>query len=152
MNKVQLIGHTGKDPEITTLNGGKKIAKFSIATSESYTDKEGNRVEKSEWHNCIAFGPIAEIFEKYVKKGKQMYIEGKLQTSSWDDKETGKKRYSTDIIVQGFEFLGKKESSDSVISAQESPKVKTQNNSSNGVSVSSKEEIPALPEIDDLPF
>jgi single-strand DNA-binding protein len=105
LNKVMLIGNTGKDPEVTTLQGGNKVAKFTVATTESYKDKSGTKVEKTEWHNVVVWGPLADIAEKYLKKGRQVYVEGKVQTRSWDDSD-GKKRYATEINATSFELLG----------------------------------------------
>lgn len=101
LNKVQLIGNVGKDPEIRFSGDGKPIANFSIATSDSYTGKDGNKVEKTEWHKIVAFGKLAEIISKYVKKGSKVYIEGQLQTRKWTD-NNGQDRYSTEIILTPF--------------------------------------------------
>lgn len=97
-NKVQLIGNLGNDPEIITLESGKKLAKFSLATNESYKDADGQKQTKTDWHNLVAWSKTAEIIEKYVTKGKEIAIEGKLTNRSWDDKE-GNKRYITEVIV-----------------------------------------------------
>ncbi len=106
-NKVQLIGHLGNDPEIINLESGKKIAKFSIATNESYKNEKGEKVEDTQWHNLVAWNKTAEIAEKYLKKGKEIVVEGKLSSRSYDDKE-GVKRYVTEIVVQEFLMLGAK--------------------------------------------
>jgi single-strand DNA-binding protein len=106
-NKVQLIGHLGNDPEIINLESGKKIAKFSIATNESYKNEKGEKVEDTQWHNVVAWNKTAEIAEKYLKKGKEVVIEGKLSSRSYDDKE-GNKRYVTEIVVQELLMLGGK--------------------------------------------
>lgn len=97
-NKVQLIGNLGNDPEIITLESGKKLAKFSLATNESYKDADEQKQTKTDWHNLVAWNKTAEIIEKYVTKGKEIAIEGKLTNRSWDDKE-GNKRYTTEVIV-----------------------------------------------------
>ncbi len=97
-NKVQLIGHVGQDPEIKTLEGGKKVAKMTIATKEVYYKENGDKVEQTEWHKVAAWGKTAEIIEKYVTKGKEVAIEGKLSHRSYDDKN-GEKRYITEVIV-----------------------------------------------------
>ena len=97
-NKVQLIGNLGNDPEIITLESGKKLAKFSLATNESYKDADGQKQTKTDWHNLVAWNKTADIIEKYVTKGKEIAIEGKLTNRSWDDKE-GNKRYTTEVIV-----------------------------------------------------
>jgi len=106
-NKVQLIGNLGNDPEIINLESGKKLAKFSIATNETYKNKEGERVTDTQWHNVVCFGKTAEIIETYVTKGKEVAIEGKLTTRSWDDKE-GNKRYTTEIVCNELLMLGNK--------------------------------------------
>jgi single-strand DNA-binding protein len=105
-NKVQLIGNLGNDPEIITLESGKKLAKFSLATNEYYKDADGQKQTKTEWHNLIAWNKTAEIIEKYVSKGKEIAIEGKLTNRSWDDKE-GNKRYTTEVIVNGVVMFNK---------------------------------------------
>ena len=105
-NKVQLVGNLGNDPEIITLESGKKLAKFSLATNEYYKDADGQKQTKTEWHNLIAWNKTAEIIEKYVSKGKEIAIEGKLTSRSWDDKE-GNKRYTTEVIVNGVVMFSK---------------------------------------------
>lgn len=101
INKVILVGNLGKDPEIRYNPNGNAIAGFSIATSESYKDKQGQTVEKTEWHNITIFGKLAEIGGEYLKKGSQVYLEGKLKTEKWTDKQ-GQERYTTKIIVDSF--------------------------------------------------
>lgn len=105
-NRVQLIGNVGNDPEIKNLDGGKKLASLSIATNESYTNDKGERVEQTEWHRVTAWGKTAEIIEKYVTKGKEVAIEGKLSHRSYDDKN-GEKRYITEVVVSGIQLFGK---------------------------------------------
>ncbi|HSU19364.1 MAG TPA: single-stranded DNA-binding protein [Acidobacteriaceae bacterium] len=106
VNKVILLGNVGKDPEIRTTQGGMNVASFSLATAERTKDQAGNWTDKTEWHNLVAFGRTAEIVRDYVKKGSQLYIEGKIQTRSWDDKESGQKKYRTEIIVNEMNLLG----------------------------------------------
>ena len=111
MNRAILIGNLGKDPEITHTNGGTTIAKFSIATTDRRTDKKSGVKQKyTEWHRVTVFGRLAEICEEYLHKGKQVYIEGRIQTSSWE--KDGIKRYSTEIIASNMEMLGGKRSED----------------------------------------
>lgn len=105
VNKVILLGRLGKDPEIRTLDNGAKVATFSIATSETYKDKNGERQEKTEWHNIVLWRALADLAESYLAKGREVYIEGKLQTRSWDDKD-GNKRYTTDIVGTNLNFVG----------------------------------------------
>lgn len=104
MNKAILIGHIGKDPETIHLESGTTITKFSLATNENYKDKQGNKVEQTEWHNIVVFGKQAEIAEKYFTKGMRIMVEGKIKTDRYE--KDGQKRYSTNIILNGFEFLG----------------------------------------------
>ena len=105
LNKVQLIGNLGKDPEVRAIPSGVKVANFSIATTESYSDKNGQKVEKTEWHNIVMWRGLAEVAEKYLRKGKQLYIEGRLQTRSWDD-QNGQKKYMTEIVADNMVMLG----------------------------------------------
>ena len=106
-NKVQLIGNLGNNPEIITLDGGKKMAKFSLATNESYKNAQGKRVSDTQWHNIIAWGKTAEIIESFVTKGKEIAIEGKLTTRAWEDKD-GNKRYTTEVVCNELLLLGGK--------------------------------------------
>jgi len=105
-NKVQLIGNLGNDPEIINLESGKTLAKFSIATNESYKNAEGERVTQTHWHNIVAWGKTAQIVEKFVTKGKEVAIEGKLTTRTWEDKD-GMKRYTTEVVCNELLMLSK---------------------------------------------
>ena len=105
VNKVILLGNVGKDPEIKATTSGVAVATFSIATSERFKDKTGNWQDRTEWHNLVAYQRTAEIVRDYVKKGTKLYVEGRLQTSSWDDKTTGQKKYKTEIIVNDLSLL-----------------------------------------------
>jgi|SRR5690606_2063799 len=105
-NKVQLIGRVGQDPEILNLETGRKLAKFSIATNENYTNAKGEKVEQTDWHNIVAWGKTAGIIEQFVNKGKEVAIEGKLTNRSWEDKE-GHKRYTTEIVCNELLLLSK---------------------------------------------
>jgi single-strand DNA-binding protein len=105
-NKVQLIGHVGNDPEIINLESGKKLAKFSIATNESYKNSKGEKITDTQWHNIVAWGKTAELIENYVPKGKEVGIEGKLTSRSYEDKE-GMKRYVTEVICSEILLMGK---------------------------------------------
>lgn len=106
VNKVILIGNLGKDPEVKYTPSGTAVAKFSLATNERYKDKSGEWQDRTEWHNIVAWQRLAEIVGEYVKKGNKLYIEGRLQTSSWDDKESGQKKYKTEIIAHDLVLLG----------------------------------------------
>ena len=106
INKVILIGNLGRDPEVKTFENGTKKANFTLATSESYKDKEGKIVEQTEWHNIVCWRNLADIAERYLTKGKQIYLEGKLRTRSWED--NGVKKYITEIEASTFTMLGTK--------------------------------------------
>ncbi len=105
VNKVILIGNLGKDPDIFSFENGVKKASFPLATSESYKDKEGNKVDQTEWHNIVLWRGLAEVAEKYLNKGKQIFLEGRIKTRSWDDKD-GNKRYITEILGDNMTMLG----------------------------------------------
>jgi single-strand DNA-binding protein len=109
VNKVILLGNVGKDPEIRSTGGGTMVANFTLATSDRFQDPQGNWQDRTEWHNLVAFKRTAEIVRDYVKKGSKLYIEGKIQTRSWDDKESGQKRYRTEIIVNDLSLLSGRE-------------------------------------------
>jgi len=106
-NKVQLIGNLGNQPEVITLESGKKLAKFTMATNESYKNAQGEKITDTQWHNIIAWGNTAQIIEQYVNKGEELAIEGKLTSRSYDDKD-GNKRYITEIVVNELLMLGSK--------------------------------------------
>ncbi len=105
VNKVILLGNLGKDPEVKFLPSGQAVANFGLATTDRYKDKAGEWQDKTEWHNITAYGRQAEIIRDYVKKGNKLYIEGRLTTRSWDDKDTGKKVYRTEIVVSDLSLL-----------------------------------------------
>lgn len=105
-NKVQLIGHVGQEPEIKTLEGGKKLANLTVATHEVYYRENGDKVENTEWHKVTAWGKLADRIEKYVTKGKEIAIEGKLTHRSYDDKD-GNKRYITEVVANELVLMGK---------------------------------------------
>jgi len=105
-NKVQLIGHVGQEPEVKTFREGKKVANMTIATNDYYTNDKGEKVEQTEWHRIVAWGKVAELIEKYVTKGKEIAIEGKLTHRSYDDKD-GNKRYVTEVVANDILLLGK---------------------------------------------
>jgi single-strand DNA-binding protein len=109
VNKVILVGNVGKDPEVKYSPSGTPIAKFSLATNEKYKDRSDEWQERTEWHNIVAWQRLAEIVGEYVKKGAKLYIEGKLQTSSWEDRESGTKKYRTEIVVRDLVLLGSHE-------------------------------------------
>ena len=108
VNKVILLGNLGKDPEVRYLDNGIVVANFSLATTESYKNKEGERVSQTEWHNIVLWRGLAEVAEKYLKKGASVYIEGKIKTRKWEDKD-GNTRYSTEILADNMTMLGPKQ-------------------------------------------
>ena len=133
VNKVILLGNLGKDPEVRYLDNGVAVANFSLATTENYKNKQGERVSQTEWHNVVFWRGLAEVAEKYLKKGDSIYLEGKIRTRKWEDKE-GNTRYSTEVLADNMTMLGKKNSQVS----------DSQQLTSNEKSVSNHE--------DDLPF
>lgn len=141
VNKVILVGNLGRDPEIRTLESGVKVARFSLATTESYNDRNtGQRVDQTEWHNIVLWRGLADIAEKYLRKGNQVYIEGKLQTRSYQDKD-GITKYSTEIVGQNMNMLGGRP-----VSTEQSYEGSNQTPASPAAPVDLPEET------DDLPF
>lgn len=106
INKVILVGHLGKDPEVRHLDGGVSVASFPLATSETF-NKDGRKVEQTEWHNIVMWRALADVASKYLQKGKLVYIEGKLRTRSFEDRD-GNKKYTTEIVAENFTMLGRK--------------------------------------------
>lgn len=114
VNKVILIGNLGKDPEVRYLDNGVAVANFSLATTENYKNKEGERVSQTEWHNIVLWRGLAEVAEKWLKKGSSVYVEGKIRTRKWEDKD-GNTRYSTEILGDNMTMLGGKPSSETPV-------------------------------------
>jgi single-strand DNA-binding protein len=108
VNKVILIGNLGRDPEVRSTPSGQPVANFTLATSRRWRDKNGQKQEQTEWHTVVCWGKQAEIAGQYLTKGKQIYVEGRLQTRSWDDRNTGEKRYKTEVICENFQMLGQR--------------------------------------------
>ncbi len=133
-----LVGNLGKDPEVQYLESGTAVAKFSLATTESYTNKEGKKIDDTEWHNIVLWRGLAEVAEKYLKKGNSVYIEGKIKTRSWDDKE-GNKKYMTEIVGDNLVMLGGKNTESEGSEPQAKSEEKTQ-------------DVVAEEPSDDLPF
>ena len=104
LNKVQLIGNLTKDPELKSLPSGIKVTSFALATNRSWKDQNGQKQESVEYHNIVSFGKPAELIAQYMKKGNSIYVEGRIQTRSWDDKTSGEKKYRTEIVVENFQF------------------------------------------------
>jgi len=116
VNKVMLIGHLGKDPEFKNVENDRKVVNFTLATSESYIGKDGKKVENVEWHKIVAWGGLAENISKFTTKGSKVYVEGKIKTRTWDNKE-GVKQYTTEIVADTVTFLDKKGEGSSTPSA-----------------------------------
>ena len=106
INKVILLGNLGKDPEIRSTQGGQQVANFTIATNRRWRDRDGNRQEQTEWHYIVAWGRQAEIAGQYLTRGSKIYLEGRLQTRSWEDRNSGEKRYRTEVVCENFQMLG----------------------------------------------
>ena len=149
VNKVILVGNVGKDPEIRHLDSGVAVANFPLATSESYIAKNGDKVETTEWHNIVVWRGLADVAEKYVTKGRQLFIEGKIRTRSWDDKD-GNKRYTTEIVTDVLQLLGSRPDN------QQGEKNNTQyggnQTESNGFEGANEPEMEESGGDDDLPF
>lgn len=134
VNKVILVGNVGVDPEVRYLDGGTAVATVRLATSESYKNKNGERITQTEWHSIVLWRGLAEITEKYVKKGMQLYIEGRLRTRSWDDKD-GNKRYTTEVVADTMKMLSRKDDNNSQVEEKQQQDI-----------------IPENEDPDDLPF
>lgn len=146
VNKVILVGNLGKDPEVRHLDNGRAVANFSIATSEVYKNREGERVTNTEWHNVVLWTPLAEVAERFLKKGGQVYIEGKLTTRSYDDKD-GIKRYVTEVVGREMTLLGRPGGDGSGPPSGDSTSSQPGNSGSAAPASESNET-----DIDDLPF
>ncbi|MEE4198904.1 MAG: single-stranded DNA-binding protein [Bacteroidales bacterium] len=137
VNKVILVGNVGKDPDVRHLDSGVSVASFPLATSETYRNKESEKVTNTEWHNIVVWRGLADVVEKYVKKGDPLYIEGKIRSRSYDDKD-GNKKYITEIVADNMQMLGSKQNND---------------NDSSPAGKPSETDIETAPqEEDDLPF
>lgn len=108
VNKVILVGNLGRDPEVRSTPSGQPVATFTLATSRRWRDKNGQKQEQTEWHTVVVWGKQAEIAGQYLTKGKQVYVEGRLQTRSWDDRNTGEKKYKTEVVCDTFQMLGQR--------------------------------------------
>ncbi|CCZ09345.1 MULTISPECIES: single-stranded DNA-binding protein [Culturomica] len=143
VNKVILIGNVGADPEVRYLDGGVAVANLRLATTESYKNKNGEKVDQTEWHNIVLWRGLAEIVEKYVKKGMRLYIEGRIRTRSWDD-QNGVKRYTTEIYADNMQMLS--------FNRGDNADVAPRSNFSAAPSAPVQNISPATDESDDLPF
>lgn len=138
INKVILIGRLGKDPEMRFTPSGKAVTNFTLATNEIWTDQGGERQERTEWHRVVTWGKLAENCAKLLSKGKQVYVEGRIQTRSWDDRD-GNKRYTTEIVANTMQMLGPVEGGSKGVADE-------------GMDLSSGDAMPGSPEFDDVPF
>jgi single-strand DNA-binding protein len=121
LNKVQLIGNLGDDPQVRITDGGKAIATFSLATNRRWKDREGNPQEATEWHRIVCWGRRAKIAEEFLTKGRQVYVEGRLQTTSWEDEEAGITRYRTEIVCQNLQMLARPNGGSAAGSGEQPP-------------------------------
>jgi single-strand DNA-binding protein len=112
VNKVILVGNLGRDPELRSIPSGEKVATFPVATNRRWRDRDGNKQEQTEWHTVVCWRRQAEVASEYLRKGSKIYVEGRLQTRSWDDKQTGEKRYRTEVLCENFQMLGGRGDSD----------------------------------------
>ena len=152
LNKVMLIGNLGKDPEIRYTQSGSAVATFSLATTDRWTDRQGERQEKTEWHDIVAFDKLADLAQSYLNKGKSVYIEGRLQTRNWED-QNGQKRYRTEIVVNSLQFLEPRSSSENVnqqYNTNENSNNKNLNDDSKTKNVNQSEKESYIK--DDIPF
>jgi len=145
LNKAMILGNLGKDPEVRYMPNGEAVANFSIATTDNWKDKDGNKQERTEWHNIVMYRKLAEIAGEYLKKGSPVYIEGKLQTRKWQTKE-GQDRHTTEIIVDSMQMLGTKaqnnDAGDSNTQAKQNNAPKTQENQANDAFEGMEDDIP----------
>ena len=141
INKAILLGNVGKDPDIRHLDNGRSVAKFPLATTERYKNKEGERVEKTEWHNINIWSPLAEIVEKYVRKGSKLYLEGRIQTRNYED-ASGNKKYFTEVEAREMLMLDSRAEGDTSY----------QSTSSSQSASSEASPPPVADDVDDLPF
>lgn len=153
VNKVILVGNVGKDPETRYLEGGTAVCSFSLATSETYRNRDGEKITNTEWHNIVLWRGLAEVAEKYVRKGSQLFIEGRIRTRSWDDKD-GNKRYTTEIVGDNMQMLGRRPDDQGMQESQESLAPKQAQNQSSDTSKENNfnDVSPGLDDPDDLPF
>ena len=153
VNKVILVGNVGKDPEVRHLESGASVAAFPLATTERYKDKNGSLQDQTEWHNIICWRNLADLAEKYINKGSQIYIEGKIRTRNWTD-QTGAKRYTTEIVADNIRLLGKREGSPAAENSNftAAPAQPQQTQQAPQAQSSPMSDFPSDESSDDLPF
>lgn len=152
VNKVILVGRLGSDPEVKTIPSGQTVARLSLATSEKWTDKDGKVQERTEWHRIVVWGKQAEMCGKYLEKGRQIYVEGKLQTRSWENNE-GQKQYSTEIVSSTVQFLLGGESTKSSRPENSAPqRPNTNRNLNQSTPMNTYDPVPSIDTNDEIPF
>jgi single-strand DNA-binding protein len=147
LNKVMLIGNLGRDPEVRSTPSGQPVANFTLATSRRWKDKNGQRQDQTEWHYIVVWGKQAEIAGQYLTKGKQIFIEGRLQTRSWEDRQSGEKKYRTEVICENFQMLGQRGGGAGAPDAESTPQA-----GGGGPSYDEGLGGGGTPEDDDIPF
>ncbi len=157
VNKVILVGRLGKDPETRYTSGGQAVCNFSLATDETFKDRNGERQKRTEWHRIVMWGKLAEIAQQYLKKGAQIYVEGRIQSRQWEDKQTQQKRYGFDIVCNEMKMLGSR--ADSEAAAARAGAGATMGGGGGGSNYDSENQAPAAdeghaPEVgdEDIPF
>jgi single-strand DNA-binding protein len=152
VNKVILVGRLGADPELKAISTGNSVARFSLATSENWVDKDGQRQERTEWHRIVVWGRLGELVARRLSKGKQAYVEGRLQTRSWEDNQ-GQKRYATEVVANSIQFL------DAAGGAERGETFERENNNSNNSNNGSSHTVdqdfgpePSFDDADEIPF
>lgn len=150
LNKVMLIGNVGRDPEVRHLSGDSVVARFPLATSEKFKTRNGDLQEQTEWHNIVCWRALAELTEKYIRKGSRIYIEGRIRTNSWTDKNTEEKKYSTEIVADSLIFLDSKSQSTPLNSQENNSRPTYNNSTSNNNSKIDNSQDTGI--ADDLPF
>ncbi len=141
VNKVILIGHLGADPQMRFTPNGTPVAQFNLATTERFNDRNGERQERTEWHRIVAWSRLAEICNQYLKKGKQVYVEGRLQTRSWED-QSGNKRYTTEIVANNMIMLGRAGDVAEEVPSQSAPAEETEQSPSGSGTTSNEDDLP----------
>ena len=149
INKVILVGHLGRDPELRYTQSGQPVANFTLATSESYSKRDGEREERTEWHRIVAWGRLAEICAEYLSKGRQIYIEGRIQTREWEDRE-GEKRRTTEIVAREMQMLGRRGETNTSYNDSQAPATDTPATDTPATSTTADPSTP--PPDDDIPF
>lgn len=147
LNKVMLIGRLGQDPELKYTPSGSAVCNFSIATSESWTDKAGQKQEKTEWHRIVVWGKLAELCNQYLGKGRQAFVEGKLQTRSWEDKE-GQKKYTTEVMANTVQFLDSKQTATGSVGTEKNNTAVANESNAPAYNIEAQDQFAS----DDIPF